>query len=85
MLFLFFFLSKWNCVVESLLVLVSFESEGWEVGEATVVSTGKEPLEETPQEAEGEEFTQHPHLFPDSAKIESKGSREVNTNKHKMK
>ena len=52
----------------SLLVLISFESKGREVGEPTVFSSGEEPLEETPQEAEGEELPQYPHLFPDAEK-----------------
>lgn len=54
-----------NCLL-SLLVLVSFESKCWEVGEPAIVTSGKEPLEETPEEAYGEEFPQHPHLFPDA-------------------
>ena len=52
----------------SLLVLISFESKGREVGEPTVFSSGEEPLEESPKEAKGEELPQYPHLFPDAEK-----------------
>jgi hypothetical protein len=42
---------KLHILFIGLLVLVSFESKCWEVGEPTIFSSGKEPLEETPEEA----------------------------------
>lgn len=47
-----------------ILVFTCFESKRREVHETTAVSSSKEPLEETPQEAEGEELAQLSHLFP---------------------
>lgn len=47
-------------------VCISFEAESWEGFESTILSCSKEPLEETPQKAEGEELAQCSHLFPGS-------------------
>ena len=45
-------------------VLICFEPKCREANKSTMDVCSKEPLEETPQEAEGEELAQSSHLFP---------------------
>ena len=55
-----------------LLVLVSFEAKCWEIDKTTVISRSEEPLEEAPQEAEGEELSKHSHLLPATHRMHQK-------------
>ena len=45
-------------------LLIRFQSKCWEAFKSTIVTNSKEPLEETPQEAEGKELSQFSQLFP---------------------
>lgn len=47
-------------------MLPSFQPERGEVGKSTVISTRIEPLEETPEEAECENFHEPFNLFPEN-------------------
>lgn len=52
-----------NCEV-CIPIFICFEPKSREANESTIVSSSKEPLEETPQEAEGEELAECSHLLP---------------------
>lgn len=46
------------------LVFERFEPKCREARKTTIISSSKEPLEKSPQEAEGEELAERSHLFP---------------------
>lgn len=50
--------------VWKVLVCVGLEAKCGETDKSTVVSASEKPLEEAPQEAEGEKLSKHSHLLP---------------------
>lgn len=45
-------------------VVIGFETKCREVCKSTTITCSKEPLEEAPEKAKGEELPQCSHLFP---------------------
>jgi len=59
---------RWG-IDDGIRLFPSFKAKHWELWESTHISPGVEPLEEAPDEAQGEKLCKTMHLLPEEVQL----------------